>query len=984
MGIPRRRPDARHGRRQRHPRLVLRRGPLVHARARPSRTGWSCSPRAPTCSTSAASPPARAHAGCRSQDELDRVLPGDRGARRARRGRQRRHHARGRRPRGRRARRARWSTTSRAGWPTTTMYGVVAADRRRLRRHALARARGRHGRPATTTTTWSPTSGASWPRASRRCGPAGVRDEQIVLDPGLGFAKAGREQLAAARAPAGAGRRRVPRAGRREPQALPRPPAGRAGRRARPAARARPRHRGGVRAGRGRGRMVRAGARGARLGRCGAGSRGLAGVRRHGRTRADDDELAVDEDATNRREHAVTTDEQWEGGVLDERRPAASHLDNAHKHTHTTPGPDPADGHHGHRLPRRVRVRAPRGADVRRRRRRAPGHPPGRRPRRPRAHAPLRRARRAGLGRAPGEPVDLIETVAERIAATVLAHAIVQAVDVSVHKPQAPIEVPFGDVVVRDPPRPRQAARGRAVPAAAQAAPRPPRRARPHADGVVPGDPGARCARGRRRRRSRARAGPPAAPTAVAPRRRAVRRGSRDPGRRDRPATIPWRQIVPPLGAGLPPAPARCRAEGPTVPAASSTPTPSEALTGDVPTVGTEPGRAARAPSSARSCGRAGRDPVTVVDVVLALGANLGAAAGHAAPAVADLSAHTRRRGGRGLAARPHRARRRPGAARLPQRGRARAHDARRRATCCGSRRRSSTRTAASGTSTGARARSTSTSSCTARVMAVTDDLELPHPRAHERAFVLQPWAQVAPHAVLPGLGGGPVAALAATAPDRDGVRWLALDWLTAPSPRRHRDGAATRRAEAPDRDARTRWQTLLSIAAGVAAVTWMAPAVDGSRGMLPPSPVAGRSWSSCSSRASSSCWVGTCGSSCGASGPSSTPSAPPAPRARQGVPATPAPSWPAGTAGMLALATRDRRAGQRWAGAAAAVAVGGASCSPSSASSSSGSAGSRRRRRVPRRRASGPHRTRRRCDEAASTARDPDRLPVTGWAHDL
>ena len=66
-------------------------------------------------------------------------------------------------------------------------------------------------------------------------------------------------------------------------------------------------------------------------------------------------------------------------------------------------------------------------------------------------------------------------------------------------------------------------------------------------------------------------------------------------------------------------------------------------------------------------------------------------------------------------------------------------------------------------------------------VLAVTDDLELPHPRAHERAFVLQPWAQIAPDAVLPGLGGGPVAALAATAPDRDGIRWLALDWLAAP-----------------------------------------------------------------------------------------------------------------------------------------------------------------------------------------------------------
>ncbi|RMI03740.1 2-amino-4-hydroxy-6-hydroxymethyldihydropteridine diphosphokinase, partial [Cellulomonas triticagri] len=69
------------------------------------------------------------------------------------------------------------------------------------------------------------------------------------------------------------------------------------------------------------------------------------------------------------------------------------------------------------------------------------------------------------------------------------------------------------------------------------------------------------------------------------------------------------------------------------------------------------------------------------------------------------------------------------------------------------------------------------------QVSAVTDDLELPHPRAHQRAFVLQPWAQVQPDAVLHGLGGGPVAALAATAPDREGVRWLALDWLTAPVP---------------------------------------------------------------------------------------------------------------------------------------------------------------------------------------------------------
>lgn len=32
-------------------------------------------------------------------------------------------------------------------------------------------------------------------------------------------------------------------------------------------------------------------------------------------------------------------------------------------------------------------------------------------------------------------------------------------------------------------------------------------------------------------------------------------------------------------------------------------------------------------------------------------------------------------------------------------------------------------------------------------------DLTLPHPRAHERAFVLRPWVEVAPEAVLPGRG---------------------------------------------------------------------------------------------------------------------------------------------------------------------------------------------------------------------------------------
>ncbi|MCL2092013.1 MAG: 2-amino-4-hydroxy-6-hydroxymethyldihydropteridine diphosphokinase [Micrococcales bacterium] len=59
------------------------------------------------------------------------------------------------------------------------------------------------------------------------------------------------------------------------------------------------------------------------------------------------------------------------------------------------------------------------------------------------------------------------------------------------------------------------------------------------------------------------------------------------------------------------------------------------------------------------------------------------------------------------------------------------------------------------------------------------DELTLPHPRAHERAFVLGPWASLASDAVLPGPDGGPVARLADHAPDARGVRWMALDWLT-------------------------------------------------------------------------------------------------------------------------------------------------------------------------------------------------------------
>ena len=57
-------------------------------------------------------------------------------------------------------------------------------------------------------------------------------------------------------------------------------------------------------------------------------------------------------------------------------------------------------------------------------------------------------------------------------------------------------------------------------------------------------------------------------------------------------------------------------------------------------------------------------------------------------------------------------------------------------------------------------------------------DLTLPHPRAHERSFVLRPWLDVDPDAVVPGRG--PVADLAAAA-EEAGVRRLAEPLLRLP-----------------------------------------------------------------------------------------------------------------------------------------------------------------------------------------------------------
>ena len=47
-----------------------------------------------------------------------------------------------------------------------------------------------------------------------------------------------------------------------------------------------------------------------------------------------------------------------------------------------------------------------------------------------------------------GEPVNLLETLAQRLANVCLADPLVDAVEITVHKPQAELGVPFDDVTV--------------------------------------------------------------------------------------------------------------------------------------------------------------------------------------------------------------------------------------------------------------------------------------------------------------------------------------------------------------------------------------------------------------------------------------------------------------------------------------------------------------------------------------------------------
>lgn len=365
-----------------------------------------------------------------------------------------------------------------------------------------------------------------------------------------------------------------------------------------------------------------------------------------------------------------------------------------------------------------------------------------------------------------GEPADLIETVAERIAATVLAHPQVQAVDVVVHKPQAPITVPFEDVTVevrRDrswlpaaEPVPADAPRWTPEPAVPDEAAEP---GVMHVPGLTPDEV-------------------PASSRTASPA-----------------AGVPFAGVPTPSAPvpALPPAP-DATSVLPVTPDPvdlADVPEPPATPSGAVPSAAAAPRRAADDDVVDAELVQDALDaaPEAPVEVVLAIGSNLGAAQDTLRDAVADLAESP------GIEVLDVSALARTAPVGGPEQPDflnavliARTTLSPRdllRATSEVERRHGRERTVHWGPRT-----LDVDIIVYGQVSAVTDDLELPHPRAHQRAFVLQPWAQVRPDAVLHGLGGGPVAALAATAPDREGVRWLALDWLTAPVPAAQPDPA--------------------------------------------------------------------------------------------------------------------------------------------------------------------------------------------------
>ena len=152
------------------------------------------------------------------------MLPVIRELGRRRRADQRRHHARRGRRGGDRGRRGRWSTTSAAGSPTRTWPSWSPRPASRGCSCTGAATAGRCTRRRATATS-SPRSAPSSPPGWRTSSPSGVAPEQLVLDPGLGFAKNADHNWALLAGPRPARRPGPAGARRRVPQDVPRPAA---------------------------------------------------------------------------------------------------------------------------------------------------------------------------------------------------------------------------------------------------------------------------------------------------------------------------------------------------------------------------------------------------------------------------------------------------------------------------------------------------------------------------------------------------------------------------------------------------------------------------------------------------------------------------------------------------------------------------------------------------------------------------------------
>ncbi|RAX19810.1 2-amino-4-hydroxy-6-hydroxymethyldihydropteridine diphosphokinase [Actinomyces sp. Z5] len=382
-----------------------------------------------------------------------------------------------------------------------------------------------------------------------------------------------------------------------------------------------------------------------------------------------------------------------------------------------------------------------------------------------------------------GEPVGLLETLAERISDAVLALPRVSAVEVTVHKPQAPLDVAFDDVsvsIARDadsaaemtPAAEPGAAAFNAVPTAAAA---------PLAAAAPAAEPGAVADAAEPVAESRPVVEPLAQPhveSAAQP----AEVGAAQPAV---PAEAPVAPELPDLAAGtpLPPVPAAPFAAPPAAPAGgplSAGPVaPSEPGVAQPPAVA--PTGTPEAPAVAPVPPQPPVDPLTVhpqapVQLVIALGGNVGGVVPSLRTAVNTL----RQTDGITVTTVAPLARtaavvsdgvEQPDYLNTVVLATTTLSPREVLAVCQGLEAAAGrVRTRPQGP------RTLDADIITYEGVTSTDpELTLPHPRAAQRAFVLVPWAQADPFAEI---GDQSVAALAESAPDRDGVRWLALDWL--------------------------------------------------------------------------------------------------------------------------------------------------------------------------------------------------------------